>query len=99
MTILGMPTSMFLVFAATVLAGSLGAIHYVIVHVILDRPFADEEKAIGTRDPAEPTTSPGRAARVEREARRAGSSGHSPTEGAGGGEGRGASSEGTDGHD
>jgi hypothetical protein len=41
--VLGMPTEMFLVFAATILAGSLGAIHYVIVHVILKRPFGDEK--------------------------------------------------------
>lgn len=63
MTTLGMPTSMFLIFVATILAGSLGAIHYVIVHVILGKPFSDEEHAIGRRDPAEPTTSPGQAAR------------------------------------
>jgi photosystem II stability/assembly factor-like uncharacterized protein len=43
MTTFGMPTSMFLVFLATVLAGSLGAIHYLIVHVLLRRPFADED--------------------------------------------------------
>lgn len=41
MTILGLPTSMFLVFVATIIAGSLGAIHYLIVHVILGRPFAE----------------------------------------------------------
>ncbi|MFB6221435.1 MAG: hypothetical protein ABEH90_08350 [Halolamina sp.] len=39
MTILGMPTAMFLVFVATLLAGSLGAIHYVTVHVIMGKPF------------------------------------------------------------
>ena len=44
MTILGMPVSMFLVFAATILAGSLGAIHFVIFHLILGRPFGDEVK-------------------------------------------------------
>ncbi len=49
MTVLGMPLSMFLVFAATVLAGSLGAIHYVIVHMILKRPFADEGHALEVR--------------------------------------------------
>ncbi len=37
----GLPTSMFLVFVATILAGSLGAIHYLIVHVIMGRPFAE----------------------------------------------------------
>jgi hypothetical protein len=38
MTVLGMPASMFLVFTATLLAGSLAAIHYVTVHVILGKP-------------------------------------------------------------
>lgn len=38
MTTLGMPTSMFLVFVATLLAGSIAAIHYTIVHVLLDKP-------------------------------------------------------------
>ncbi|XVH33228.1 hypothetical protein ACNS7O_16810 (plasmid) [Haloferacaceae archaeon DSL9] len=38
MTILGMPEMMFLVFVATILAGSLGAIHYVLVHVLLGKP-------------------------------------------------------------
>ncbi|MEX2526111.1 MAG: hypothetical protein WEA09_00620 [Gemmatimonadota bacterium] len=42
MTTLGMPTSMFLVFLATVMAGSLGAIHFVVFHLILRRPFGDE---------------------------------------------------------
>ena len=49
MTVFGMPLSMFLVFVATVLAGSLGAIHYVIVHMILKRPFADEGHALEIR--------------------------------------------------
>jgi len=43
MSVLGMPTDMFLVFVATLLAGSLGAIHYVVVHVIMGKPF-DESK-------------------------------------------------------
>ncbi len=38
MTMYGMPTTMFLVFVATILAGSLGAIHYTVVHVLLGRP-------------------------------------------------------------
>ena len=38
MTVFGMPTSMFLVFVATILAGSMGAIHYVVVHIILGKP-------------------------------------------------------------
>ena len=41
MTIFGMPESMFLVFIATILAGSLGAIHYVFVHVVLGKPVND----------------------------------------------------------
>jgi hypothetical protein len=50
MTILGLPTSMFLVFMLTILAGCLGAIHYTIVHIILKRPFGDENEAIQKRD-------------------------------------------------
>lgn len=42
MAILGMPESMFVVFVVTILAGSLGAIHYTIVHVLLGKPFGDE---------------------------------------------------------
>ncbi|ELY91780.1 hypothetical protein C483_09584 [Natrialba hulunbeirensis JCM 10989] len=38
-----MPESMFIVFALTVIGGSLGAIHYTVVHVLLGKPFADEE--------------------------------------------------------
>lgn len=41
MTVFGMPESMFLVFIATLLAGSLGAIHYTLVHVILGKPVND----------------------------------------------------------
>lgn len=36
-----MPLEMFLVFVATILAGSLGAIHYVIVHILLGRPVEE----------------------------------------------------------
>jgi hypothetical protein len=39
--ILGMPTAMFLIFAATLVAGCLGAIHYVTVHVIMGRPVEE----------------------------------------------------------
>lgn len=39
MTLLGMPTGMFIIFAVTLFAGSLGAIHYVVVHVLLGKPF------------------------------------------------------------
>lgn len=41
MTTFGLPMSMFLVFVATILAGSIGAIHYVIWHVIMGKPFAE----------------------------------------------------------
>lgn len=51
MTILGLPLSMFLVFAGTVLAGSLGAIHYTIVHIIMGRPFEDQGHGREVRDP------------------------------------------------
>jgi len=33
---------MALVFLATIAAGSLGAIHYLVFHIILRRPFPDE---------------------------------------------------------
>ncbi len=56
MTTLGMPNSMALVFAATILAGSLGAIHFVIVHMIMGRPFSDEGDEITTRSAGERTT-------------------------------------------
>lgn len=36
-----MPTAMFLVFVATLLAGSLGAIHYLVVHVIMGKPVEE----------------------------------------------------------
>lgn len=51
MNTLGLPTSMFLVFVATVLAGSLGAIHYVIVHVVLGKPFAEIPPPVVRHDP------------------------------------------------
>jgi hypothetical protein len=38
MSVLGMPTTMFLVFVATLVAGSLGAAHYLVVHVVMGRP-------------------------------------------------------------
>lgn len=49
MTILGMPTAMFLVFLATLLAGSIGAIHFLTVHVIMGKPVAED---IRTESPA-----------------------------------------------
>lgn len=41
MSILGMPTAMFLVFLATLIAGSIGALHYLIVHIIMGKPVAE----------------------------------------------------------
>ena len=41
MTVLGMPEPMFIVFVATIFAGSLGGIHYVFVHVLLGKPVND----------------------------------------------------------
>jgi len=41
MAVLGMPTGMFLVFVATLVAGSTGAAHYLIVHVIMGEPVAE----------------------------------------------------------
>lgn len=41
MTSLGLPPAMFWVFVATVAAGSLGAVHYLIAHVLLKRPFQE----------------------------------------------------------
>jgi hypothetical protein len=53
---------MFLVFAIVILAGSLGAIHYLVIHVLLRRPFGDEPAgglagtgAGGERRTAEPS--------------------------------------------
>lgn len=58
MTVFGLPLSMFLVFVATVLAGSLGAIHYVIVHVIMGKGFPDEEAPIEVHEPGDRMTIP-----------------------------------------
>lgn len=55
MTVLGLPLSMFLVFAATILAGSLGAIHFTVVHLLMKRPFPDEGVPIEVRDPGDRT--------------------------------------------
>lgn len=67
-----MPLSMFLVFVATVLAGSIGALHYVVVHVILGRPFGDEDAAAAraaarARKAAEPRGVEGGPARATEE--------------------------------
>lgn len=55
-----MPNSMALVFVATILAGSLGAIHFVVVHMIMGRPFADEDDRIEVRSAGERTADPSR---------------------------------------
>ena len=62
MTVLGLPLAMFLVFVATILAGSIGALHYLIVHRLMGRPFhradGDGERCAGSaardRIPPEP---------------------------------------------
>lgn len=41
MPVIGIPMDMFLVFVATVLAGSLGAIHYLVVHVLMGQPVTE----------------------------------------------------------
>jgi hypothetical protein len=41
MTALGLPGPMFWIFVATIVAGSLGAIHFLIVHVALGRPVVE----------------------------------------------------------
>lgn len=79
MTVLGMPLSMFLVFVATVLAGSLGAIHYVIFHMILKRPFADEGHALEIRSASGPASGERGAGRTPD----AGDRGAGPTSGKG----------------
>lgn len=43
MTLFGLPTATVAVFAATVVAGCIGALHYVIAHVLLDRPFGESD--------------------------------------------------------
>lgn len=42
MVSIGMPLEMVLVFLATIVAGCMGAVHYIIVHVIGGKPFKDE---------------------------------------------------------
>lgn len=63
MTVFGMPESMFLVFLATLLAGSLGALHYVIVHVMLGKPITEvtrDRTADGSGSSRDHTTDGGR---------------------------------------
>ena len=44
MSVFGLPDVTFVMAVATFLAGSLGAIHYVVVHSIMGRPFPGEEE-------------------------------------------------------
>lgn len=41
MSVLGIPLATFLAFVATVIAGSIGMLHYVVVHGLLDEPFPE----------------------------------------------------------
>ena len=41
MTVFGLPGPMFWVFVATIVAGSLGAAHFLIVHVAMGRPVVE----------------------------------------------------------
>ncbi|SEH12378.1 hypothetical protein SAMN04487967_0781 [Natronorubrum sediminis] len=59
MTVFGMPESMFLIFVATIIAGNLGALHYVIVHVLLGKPFGDEDDVEETEEEAKPVIEAG----------------------------------------
>lgn len=58
MTILGMPLEMFLIFAATIAAGSIGALHYLLVYVVLRRPVPGEAELRAERVAAAGTASP-----------------------------------------
>jgi hypothetical protein len=40
-TVFGLPGPMFWVFVATVVAGCLGAVHYLVVHVWMGRPVVE----------------------------------------------------------
>lgn len=42
MTVFGLPTVTFAMVIATVLAGSLGMIHYLVVHKFMGKPFPGE---------------------------------------------------------
>lgn len=44
MTVIGLPTTTFAMIIATLLAGCLGAIHYVVVHKLLGKPFPSTEQ-------------------------------------------------------
>lgn len=43
-----MPTAMFLVFVATILAGCAGAIHYVIIHIVMGKPVNESVRSKST---------------------------------------------------
>ena len=58
MTVFGLPTVTFAMVIATVLAGSLGMIHYLVVHKFMGKPFpgetgtgteTDADDQVGTR--------------------------------------------------
>ena len=58
MTVFGLPTVTFAMVIATVLAGSLGMIHYLVVHKSMRKPFpgeagtgagTDADDQVGTR--------------------------------------------------
>ena len=44
---------MLVVFAATILAGSLGAVHFVIVHLLLGRPIDEASGRSGIPEPGD----------------------------------------------
>ncbi|MDY6818052.1 MAG: hypothetical protein SVG88_05255 [Halobacteriales archaeon] len=50
MPVLGMPTDMFLVFVATLIAGSIGAIHFTVVHVIMGKPVDETIRSTAAQD-------------------------------------------------
>lgn len=50
MVVLGMPAAMFFVFAVTLIAGSMAAIHYTIVHVLLGKPVDESSSASAMRE-------------------------------------------------
>ena len=43
MSVFGLPALTFAMIIATVIAGSLGAIHYLVVHWLMGKPFPGEE--------------------------------------------------------
>ena len=47
MPVFGLPTVTFVMIVATVLAGSAGMIHYLIVHKLLGKEFSDSQTGSG----------------------------------------------------